>query len=114
MKDYSDTFIKGLILIFFLKIDSIYAFGCSVLDCSRLLVIGKFKRKFYVVRVYMTSVVVSAEIPIVAIEPLLNFIKSVSIPSLKITPLVGIKDSIVRLFFVLMIPAEIPVCVLML
>jgi len=45
----------------------------------------------------------------VAIVPLLNFRKSFSIPSLKITPLTGIRDSIVKLFWLFIIPAVIPV-----
>lgn len=46
----------------------------------------------------VTIFAVSGAIQIVAIEPLLNFRKSVSIPSLKITPFVGISDSIVKMF----------------
>jgi hypothetical protein len=45
---------------------------------------------------FVTILAVSGAIPMVAIEPLLNFKKSVSIPSLNITPLVGISDSIVK------------------
>lgn len=62
----------------------------------------------------VTIFAVSGDIPIVAIEPLLNFRKSVSIPSLKITPFVGINDSIVKTFWFFITPAVIPVCVLIL
>ena len=62
----------------------------------------------------VTIFAVSGAIPIVAIEPLLNFRKSVSMPSLKITPFVGINDSIVKTFWFFITPAVIPVCVLIL
>jgi hypothetical protein len=47
---------------------------------------------------FVTITAFSGAIPMLAIEPLLNFKKSVSMPSLNITPLVGISDSIVKWF----------------
>ena len=49
----------------------------------------------------------SSAIPIVAIEPELNFKKSVSIPSEKISPLFGIKDCIISFDSLVIIPAVV-------
>jgi len=67
-----------------------------------------------VIHLFVTKLAVSGATPIVAIEPLLNFKKSDSMPSLNITPLVGIRDSTVKRCGVLIIPAVMPICVLML
>jgi hypothetical protein len=47
----------------------------------------------------------------VAEVPLLNFKKSDSMPSLKITPLFGISDSIVKCSLLSMTPSVVSVCV---
>ncbi len=58
---------------------------------------------------FVTSFAFSFASPIVAMLPLLNFKKSLSIPSLNIIPFVGIRDSMTKLFCPFISPAVIPV-----